>query len=128
MTRAAKGEREADVQQAIRLALGLEPGLVLFRNQVGQAVFEGNGTRYTVPYGVGGKGGSDLIGLLTIDIGGRQFAQWVALEVKTQTGNPTPEQLDFIHLIRNAGGFACIVRSVDESRAAIARAREGARE
>jgi hypothetical protein len=107
--------READIQQEIRLALGLEPGLVLWRNNVGAAVHAG--TNRPVQYGVGGKGGSDLIGLLN--------GRFVALEIKTPTGRVSAEQLGFIDCVRTNGGFAAIVHSVDEAREAIARDRRG---
>ncbi len=107
--------READVQQAIRLALGLEPGLVLWRNNVG-AAFHAE-TKRPVQYGVGGVGGSDLIGLLN--------GRFIALEIKTPTGRIRAEQLGFIECVRANGGFAAIVRSVEDAKAAIARARAG---
>jgi hypothetical protein len=108
--------READIQQAIRLALGLEPGLVLWRNNVGSA-FHAE-TKRPVQYGVGGPGGSDLIGVLN--------GRFIALEVKKPGGRVRAEQLGFIECVRAAGGFAAIVFSVDEAREAIARARAGA--
>lgn len=138
--------READIQQAIRLALGLEPGLVLWRNQIGTAVFEGQTGRYQVPYGVGGKGGSDLIGLLSVEVSTvceepsagvpihvclghlSPLARFVALEVKRPGGRITKEQTDFLALVRSLGGFGAVVHSVEEARDAIARARRGARE
>lgn len=110
-----RGEREADIQQSIRLALGLEQGLVLWRNNVG-AAFHAE-TKRPVQYGVGGTGGSDLIGLLN--------GRFIALEIKSSTGRVRPEQADFINLVRATGGFAAIVRSVEEARAAIERARRG---
>jgi len=143
------GTSEAVIQQQIRLGLGMEPGLVLWRNQIGTAVFEGTRARYTVPYGVGGTGGSDLIGLLTVKVErvcfdadaqacdgadvacaghASEIARFIALEVKRPGGRVRPEQVDFINLVRAAGGFAAIVRSVEEARAAIERARRGERE
>lgn len=137
---------EAVIQQQIRLALGLEPGLTLWRNQIGTAVFEGKQGRYQVPYGVGGKGGSDLIGLLSVDLSTVReepsasvpihvclghlspLARFVALEVKRPGGRITKEQTDFLALVRSLGGFGAVVHSVEEARDAIARARRGARE
>ena len=109
-----RAPREADIQQEIRLALGLEPGLVLWRNNVGVMAQDGG---RPVAFGVGGKGGSDLIGLLN--------GRFIALEIKSATGRVRAEQLGFIECVRNNGGFAAIVRSVDEARAAIERARKG---
>lgn len=141
-----RGEREADIQQAIRLALGLEPGLVLWRNNVG-AAFHAE-TKRPVQYGVGGTGGADLIGLLTVNVAlfcadpdncddmprficnghHRRIARFIALEVKRPGGRVRPEQVDFINMVRADGGFAAIVHSVEEARAAIERARRGERE
>jgi hypothetical protein len=117
MTTACRPAREADIQQKIRLALGLEPGLVLWRNNVGAAVHAG--TNRPVHYGVGGKGGSDLIGMLD--------GRFIALEVKRPGGRASAEQIEFIELVQNGGGFGAIVRSVAEARAAIDRARRGER-
>lgn len=109
-----RAEREADIQQAIRLALGLEPGLCIWRNNVGMAHNEDS---RPVQYGVGGTGGSDLIGLLN--------GRFIALEVKRPGGRVSAEQWGFIECVRGNGGFAAIVRSVDEAKQAIARARAG---
>ena len=119
--------READIQQAIRLALGLEPDLTLYRNNVG-AAFHAESKR-PVQYGVGGTGGADLLGWLTmnVELYGHMMciARIVALEVKRPGGRVRPEQVDFINNVRAAGGFAAIVHSVEEARAAIERARRG---
>ncbi len=135
--------READIQQAIRLALGLEPGLVLWRNNVGAAVH--HDSKRPVFYGVGGKGGSDLIGLLSVEVSTvcdepeaglpihvclghlATLARFVALEVKRPGGRVTKDQNAFLELVRGLGGFAAVVHSVEEARDAIARARRGER-
>lgn len=104
---------EAILQNEIRLALGRERDLALWRNSAGVAEAHGRKIRFGLV-----TGASDLIG---IGPGGRFFA----LEVKTPTGRPTPEQLQFIELIRSRGGFACIVRSVEDARSALERARRG---
>lgn len=111
-----KTAREVDIQQSIRLALGLEPGLILWRNNIGVARNEGS---RPVQYGVGGKGGSDLIGVLN--------GRFIALEVKKPGGRVSPEQLEFLECVRSVGGFAAVVHSVDEARAAIRRAQNGDR-
>ena len=54
------------------------------------------------------KGGSDIIG---IDPDGR----FMAVEVKTETGRPTKEQLTFINAVKAAGGIAGIARSPREA-------------
>lgn len=57
-------------------------------------------------------GSSDLIGWQTITITpemvGKQIAVFTAIEVKTATGKPTPEQLNFIEIVRKSGGIAGI--------------------
>lgn len=106
---------EGAIQDAIRVALSDEPGLVLWRNNCGVAEHRGARVRYGLAVG-----SADLIGCLD--------GRFVALEVKTPTGRAAPEQRLWLALVRRYGGFAAIVRSVDEARAAIARARTGAAE
>ena len=55
------------------------------------------------------KGGSDIIGIH------RPSGRFIAIEVKTPTGRPTPEQLRFIDNVRAAGGIAGIARSVQDA-------------
>ena len=114
---------ESDIQHAIRLALGREPDLVLWRNNVGVAHPAG---RPGIPgrpvrYGLC-TGSSDLIGILA------PSGRFVALEIKTPQGRATTEQLMFLELVRKRGGFATIVRSPEDARAALERARMGATE
>jgi hypothetical protein len=109
---------EADLQHAIRLDLGTEPGLTLFRNETGVAKHQLRHRTGHVRYGLC-KGSADLIGILAPP------GRFIALEIKTRTGKPTSEQTQFLELIRKRGGFACVVRSVQEAREAIARARKG---
>lgn len=104
---------ETLIQQRIRLAIGRVPDLVLWRNPVG--FDERAGQRYGLTVGA-----SDLIGCLA----GRFFA----LEVKTPSGRPSKEQLQFLQLVRDKGGFSAIVRSPEEAMSAVQRAREGASE
>ena len=106
---------EADIQDAIRLALGAEPDVVLWRNNTGLA---DHGPRGRVRYGLA-QGSADLVGILA------PRGRWLALEVKADRGRVTPEQRAFLTLVRSHGGFAAIVRSVDDAREAIARARNG---
>jgi len=106
---------EHNVQNSIRLALGLEPDVVLWRNNVGVAMFGRNKVRYGLA-----NGSSDLIGIVA--------GRFVAFEVKTPTGRLSKDQQQFLSLVRRKGGFACVVRSVDDARAALARCRSGASE
>lgn len=99
---------ESALQDAIRLALGNVPGLVLWRNNIGVAEMRG----YKVRFGVGGPGGADLIGCYR--------GRFVAVEIKTPTGRQSPDQKTFQQLVESKGGTYVILRSVDEALAWIA--------
>ena len=58
-------------------------------------------------------GSSDLIGYRVVD----RVAQFVALEVKSATGRPTAQQVQFLDHINAVGGCAGIARSVDDAAA-----------
>ena len=90
---------ETDIQNAIRLELSKYG--VCFRMNTG--VFK-QGER-TIKCGV--KGMSDLLFIKD----GRAY--W--LEVKTETGRPSAEQLNFLSVMRQHGCVAEIVRSVDDA-------------
>ena len=98
--------READILRAVLEYLKLA-GIFCWRQNTG-AVTEG---RRFIRFGP--KGGSDILGVLP---GGRILA----LEVKRSwTVKVSEAQLAFLEAIRNAGGVAAIVTSVDEARAAV---------
>lgn len=104
---------ERDIQAAIRLALGSDPGLVLFRNSVGYDA----GTRQR--FGLC-PGSADLIGVCD--------GRFIGLEVKSDRGRSSPDQVRWAELIRSKGGFVAVVRSVDDALAAVERCRAGALE
>jgi len=107
---------EGTILRSIRLALGREPDLVLWRLSAGITVDVATGRRYRaglVP------GAADLVGILA------PAGRWFALEVKSARGRVSSEQRRWGELVQRMGGFWCVVRSVDESRAALARARSG---
>ena len=109
--------RESIIVADIRKDLGMEDDLVLWR--LGQGVGERGGRFFR-----GGMipGASDLIGILTVD--GRGI--FVAFEVKRAKGGVlSGRQKLFLSLVRKMGGFAAAVRSVEEARAALERARAG---
>lgn len=110
--------REARIQQAIRLALGREEGLVAWRNNTGVLV-DRRGQR--VRYGLC-RGSSDLVGVVTMPDGLGRFAAW---EIKGPDGDLTEEQNQFLRLVRRLGGFGCEVRSVDDVLASVGRCRAG---
>lgn len=64
------------------------------------------------------KGSSDLIGYRTREITagmvGQVIAQFTALEVKYGSTRTTPEQAAFIAAVKQAGGYAAIIRNIDE--------------
>ena len=108
---------ERDIQFEIRVASAQVPGLVLWRNNTGVAEQKG----HTVRYGLC-RGSSDLIGVLA------PTGRMVALECKTDTGRLTEEQRMFLELVRAKGGFAAVVRSVEEFLEAMKRAAIGENE
>ena len=99
---------------AIRLELGREPDLTLWPVQPG-GIHDGSGR----PMRCGPVGMSDLIGILA------PAGRWIGLEVKTGKGKLRPDQVLFHDLLRSRGGFCCVVRSVEDARAALDRARRG---
>jgi hypothetical protein len=110
---------EAEIQQQIRLRLGRSQGLTLWRNSTGVSQHtDRSGRKRFERHGLV-RGASDLIGILS------PSGRWFALEIKSATGRPTEEQLMFLALIRNHGGFGAVVRSVEEAEAALARAKGG---
>lgn len=102
---------ETNLMNSIMLA---PHGCRLFRNNCG-AYKDASGR--LVRYGLV-KGSSDLIGLksitITPDMVGRKLAVFTAIEVKTPTGKPTPEQLHFVNRVKELGGIAGIARSVED--------------
>ena len=101
--------RESRVVQEVRLALGRDPRVVLWR--LSQGAFRlADGT--TRRFGLA-PGACDLVGLLVGT--GRLFA----LEVKTRTGRVSDDQRKWIDLVNRCGGFARVVRSADEARWAL---------
>lgn len=107
---------ETDLQQRIRLALGLRPDLRLFRNQVGQLPDPKTGR--PVQFGLA-RGSADLIGWRTVtitpDMVGHRLAVFTSLEIKTPTGRLTPAQHNWLGTVRGAGGVAGVARTVSDA-------------
>lgn len=113
--------RETAIMHQIMLALS-EAGCLVFRNEVagawvGRTIHRDSqhitlaGAQMIV-FGVGGKGGSDLIGI-TPD------GRFLAIEVKAPNGRVKPEQQTFIDAVNRAGGVGGFARSPSEALALI---------
>lgn len=91
-------------------------GARLFRNNVG--LFQTKDGR-TIRTGLC-VGSSDLIGwkpvVVTPAMVGKTVAVFFAVECKTETGRATPEQVQFLEAVRNAGGIATLARSEKDIR------------
>jgi hypothetical protein len=107
---------ETILQQHIRLALGTQPGLRLFRNNTGSLPDPKTGR--PIQFGLM-RGSADLIGWRTVtitpDMVGQQVAVFTSIEVKTPTGRVTPEQRTWLENVMRAGGIAGIARSVADA-------------
>jgi hypothetical protein len=106
---------ERDIQDRVRAAVGGQPDIRMWRNNVG-AHKDARGI--LVRYGLA-VGSSDLIGVLA------PSGRLLSLEVKTAKGRTTSEQETWMTIVRRFGGFACVVRSAEEALAAVDRARKG---
>ena len=127
---------EANIQAAIRLALGRLPTVKLFRNNRGKA-WLGPATRLAagqriiaepgdvlvrhaqlVEFGLT-DGASDLIGLTQVVVTpamvGQRLAVFTALEVKDFRGRASEAQTNFVRFVREFGGRAGIVRSPEDA-------------
>jgi hypothetical protein len=105
---ADKPPLESETQREILLAAP-SMGARLLRNNVGQLTDARGGH---VRYGVGGDGGSDLIGWM--DLG--SLAVFLAVEVKRRGKKPTDKQSAFLAAINAAGGLGIVAYSVDDVR------------
>lgn len=104
-----------NMMNRIMLALGRRPDVRVFRNNCGVAVFP-DGSR--VAYGLA-PGSSDIIGWkrtrITPEMVGKDVAVFIAIEVKTGTGRPSKEQVNFIEAVKAYGGVAGVARTEEEA-------------
>lgn len=119
---------ERQLLREIHLALGSLPDVRLFRNQVGVG-FCGrvvatpepgtfvlkNAQRVSMGLAVGS---GDLLGwqslVITPSMVGMRIARFLSVEVKAQSGRPSPEQLNWLQRVQEAGGCAMVARSAEE--------------
>lgn len=95
--------KEADIMRACMLALS-EAGCLIWRQNVGTLK---NAAGIPIRFGLC-VGSSDLIGIAPC-------GRFLAVEVKTAKGKPTPEQERFIAAVRAKGGIAGIARSPEDA-------------
>jgi hypothetical protein len=79
------------------IAQGNARGGILWRNNTGR--------RGNVSFGKVGSG----------DVIGCYHGYFVSIETKTENDRPSESQIDFLHKINDAGGFACFVRDIDDA-------------
>lgn len=108
-------KEETNLQAKILLSIAQIHGVTVFRNNVGQAVFPmPDGSKRFVRYGLC-PGSGDCVGWRTLTITpemvGRKIAQFVSVEVKTETGTESTDQEHFRKTVGAAGGLAFVARS-----------------
>lgn len=108
---------ERKLQIEIRLALGMIPGVVFWRNS-NAGVESWDERTGEVRYHHAGlpKGSGDLVGIVD--------GRFVSLEIKTSSGRERPEQIAWGNVVRAHGGYHAVVRSVDDALAAVECARQ----
>tara|TARA_R110000868_G_scaffold271838_1_gene531159 strand:- start:3139 stop:3492 length:354 start_codon:yes stop_codon:yes gene_type:complete len=86
-----------------------------FRNNIAKLQVHGRWVNFGIP----GAGGSDLIGMHSMTITpamvGKRVAVFLAVEVKSDEGKPSQDQLAFIEFVQAMGGIAGVARSGDEA-------------
>jgi len=107
---------ETKIQQEIRLALGQRSDLRLFRNETGKLPDPRTGR--WVQFGLA-KGSSDLIGFKTVKITpemiGQEIAQFVSIEIKTESGKLTNVQHNWLQKVKSSGGIVGVARTVKDA-------------
>jgi hypothetical protein len=110
---------EVKIQNEILAAIGSRPDCRLFRNHVGrvQDQFARWHTFGLCP------GSADLIGWRALTVTpehvGQTLAVFLSIEVKTDKGKPSPEQLRWQKVVGQHGGIAMIARSAAEAEAGL---------
>lgn len=120
--------KESNLTKLILLKIASIRGLRVFRNNVGTAwtgkVIQRSKNFITLadprPLSSGlCKGSSDYIGWKTVEITpemvGTKVAVFVGLEFKVDSGRASKDQINFIKQVREAGGFAGIVKKEQDA-------------
>lgn len=115
--RSRRASETLELVHPIRVALNCIHGVRVWRNNVGM-LEDRNGR--PVRYGLA-IGSADLVGLVRCGL----WARFFALEVKRPGHRPTEEQHAWLKTVRELGGFACVVETVEQATAAVLRCREG---
>ena len=109
-------QSENQIQQEIRLAVGQEKNLRLFRNETGSLPNPITGK--WVDFGLA-KGSSDLIGFKTIevtpDMVGEKLAVFTSIEVKNKRGKVSELQHNWLQVVKKAGGITGVARSIQDA-------------
>ena len=109
-------QSENQIQQEIRLAVGQEKNLRLFRNETGSLPNPRTGK--WVDFGLA-KGSSDLIGFKTIevtpDMVGEKLAVFTSIEVKNKRGKVSELQHNWLQVVKKAGGITGVARSIQDA-------------
>jgi hypothetical protein len=103
---------ETELVSSILQALALEPGVVVWRNNTGQARLHGSHVKFGL-----GIGSADIIGLV------RPTGRFIALECKTEKGRASFAQFAWRNVVEENGGIYGLVRSVEEARDVVRLAR-----
>ena len=110
---------EANIQNQILAAIGSRPDCRLFRNHVGR-VQDQYARWHTLGLCVGS---ADLIGWRAVTVTqehvGQTLAVFLSIEVKTDKGKPSTEQLRWQKVVKQHGGIAMIARSAEEAEAGL---------
>lgn len=111
--------KEGHILDEIRLSLGKQADVVLWRNAVVHAEYWDPRSGKTIHvHGGLPEGSADLVGILAP-------GRFLALEVKRPGEKPRPEQVRWLELVRAKGGFAAVVTSGADALDAVNRARQG---
>jgi hypothetical protein len=107
---------EAATLQAIRLDLGREPAVRLFRNNVGSLR---DAAGRLVRFGLH-PGSGDLIGwrsvLITPEHVGQTLAVFASIEVKSDRGRARDDQILWARAVAAGGGLSGIARNAGQAR------------